>query len=616
VDPAYQSLSQAFEALRATDYDTAVDAFRKAVSISPNRTDIRKNLAYALLKTGESEAAREQFGEAMRLDPADTHVALEYAFLCFETVENAPARKAEARRIFARIRDTGDATAAQAFRNIDEPLVAGIARWKNVLATSKATFSAYYELAQLAEQRDDLELAAASYRSAFQLSPGRKTVLLELARVEKARGNTDGMMAALIAASRGGEPRTAELAREQLPNRYPYVYEFRNALTLDPGNEAVHRELAFLLLSMGEKDQAMRTEAEQEFKKILEKSPKDQLSAKQLQLLERIDTVAASRIQSTPDDARTMGERSYQAGFLKDAQHYFEQAHDESPDDPSIELKLGWTNNMLHDDTAALHWFDLARQSDDRAVAAEAKKAYDNLRTGTERVRTTIWLYPLYSSRWADLFGYGQIKAEFRQKKVPFHPYISTRLTGDARRTTGGISPQSLSESAFIVAAGVASNTWHGAMGWFEAGIMISYLNASRSPDYRGGVTYSHTWGKSLAAESAGWFQETTDDAVFVSHFQDDALFYSQNRSGYTVISGENRLQPFWSENITTDVKRQYWANSIETGPGVRFRNSWMPPSMWVSFGAVHGVYLVNAGNPRGPNFNDFRAGIWYAFTK
>src|SRR5580700_1534384 len=83
-DPARSSLTQAFDALRLHDYETAIVAFRKAAAVSPERADIRKNLAYALLKTGDPEDAREEFGEAMRSDPADFHAALEYAFLCFE----------------------------------------------------------------------------------------------------------------------------------------------------------------------------------------------------------------------------------------------------------------------------------------------------------------------------------------------------------------------------------------------------------------------------------------------------------------------------------------------------------------------------------------------------
>jgi hypothetical protein len=41
-----------------------------------------------------------------------------------------------------------------------------------------------------------------------------------------------------------------------------------------------------------------------------------------------------------------------------------------------------------------------------------------------------------------------------------------------------------------------------------------------------------------------------------------------------------------------------------------------MPQSMYVTANALRGAYLVNLGNPRGPNFNDFRVGVWYAFTR
>jgi hypothetical protein len=37
---------------------------------------------------------------------------------------------------------------------------------------------------------------------------------------------------------------------------------------------------------------------------------------------------------------------------------------------------------------------------------------------------------------------------------------------------------------------------------------------------------------------------------------------------------------------------------------------------MWINLSAVRGVYLRNEGNPGRPNFNDFRIGVWYAFTK
>ena len=83
-DPAYQPLERAYQALRDKNYDQGIAGFHQAITLSPDRASIRKDLAYTLLKVGENEAARDQFGEAMRLDPADQHVALEYAFLCYD----------------------------------------------------------------------------------------------------------------------------------------------------------------------------------------------------------------------------------------------------------------------------------------------------------------------------------------------------------------------------------------------------------------------------------------------------------------------------------------------------------------------------------------------------
>ena len=132
-DPAYEPLTKAYQLLQNKQYDEAIGFFLKGIEAAPARAGIRKDLAYTYLKVGESEEARDQFAAAMRLDPADFHVALEYAFLCNDT-----KMQAEARRVFDRIRKSGDpesrATAEQAFQNIDQPLAAGIERWKKALA--------------------------------------------------------------------------------------------------------------------------------------------------------------------------------------------------------------------------------------------------------------------------------------------------------------------------------------------------------------------------------------------------------------------------------------------------------------------------------------------------
>ena len=53
-DPAYESLDRAYAALRDKQYDQAITGFRQAITIAPARAAIRKDLAYTLLKVGET----------------------------------------------------------------------------------------------------------------------------------------------------------------------------------------------------------------------------------------------------------------------------------------------------------------------------------------------------------------------------------------------------------------------------------------------------------------------------------------------------------------------------------------------------------------------------------
>ncbi len=320
-------------------------------------------------------------------------------------------------------------------------------------------------------------------------------------------------------------------------------------------------------------------------------------------------------------DARVLGERSYQAGFLKDALKYFTQAEEANPLDLSIGAQVSLGGPTICCMTTGVQRFAGSAwrvRAATLGIAAEANRAWTSLHPDEKAcLRTTVWLYPLFSSRWDDLFGYGQVKTEFRMKGVPVQPNASVRLDVDVRRTTGGPLPQGLSESALITALGVAADTLHGATAWFEAGVATGYLTGNHWSDYRGGIAYAKTHGAALTAERPGWFLETDADSVYISHFNEDLINYFQSRFGYTASFEGAKIQGFWNQNFTFDVKSQYWANFMETGPGFRIQ---LHPvcrrpcgSIW---SAVRGVYLRNEGNPGRPNFNDFRIGVWYAFTK
>jgi hypothetical protein len=323
----------------------------------------------------------------------------------------------------------------------------------------------------------------------------------------------------------------------------------------------------------------------------------------------RLPQVLKARPAAAPPasiDAKVMAERSIKAGYMKDALKYLQVAHEADPGDFGVMLRLGWTYNILHQDISAYRWFDLARRSSDPKIASEAGHAWRSLRGANERFRTSAWLFPLFSTRWHDLFSYGQIKTELRTG-LPIRPYISIRFIGDTRQTIGAAAPQYLSESAFIAGIGVATVPWRGITAWAEAGNSIGYLTRHMVPDYRAGISLA----RGVRSESTRWFADTTMDALFVSRFDNDCLLYVQSRVGYAAGAEHLRTQFYWNANFTLDSKRQDWANFIETGPGLRFSSSWLPPSMYLTVNTLRGAYLIGDR----PHFTDLRTGVWYAFT-
>lgn len=632
--PGDAELTQAYKALAAKDYDTAIDLFHGGLSKEPQNAGAHKDLAYTLLKTGDTVEARDEFAAAMRLNAADETAALEYAFLCYET-----KMPVEARRTFDRLRKSANsttrATAEQAFQNIDQPLAAGIARWQQALSEAPnplapSTFTAHLELARLAEQRDNLELAASQFEVCRQIKPEQPEFLLDLARVWQQLNRVEDARAANLAASRSSDARTAERALDSEPSRYPYPYEFANAIRLDPRNVALRRELAYLYLAMNRQPDAIA-----QFQQIIAINPKDPQATAQLAAILGFKSrhePAASQSSAVPNNAaldpKAMGLKSLAAGYVKDAIRYLRQAHEADPNDALVMLKLGWAYNMAKQDADAVQWFNRARESDDPAIAAEANKAYRNLEGGGQPL-LTMWALPMYSSRWNDVFTYGQIKRvvplPWRKANRVFSLYLSMRFIGDLRGGAaegGGIAPQYLSESSVIAGAGIATRTWHHLTGWAEAGESMNYLPSRTNegiaiPDYRGGLNFAKGFGHILGANSSGLFYETTGDAVYVSRYQKDWLFYTQHRAGRTFHLGERTFaQVLFNVNYTHDSKNQYWANTVEMGPGIRLRFPWMPPNVYFATDFLRGVYTNNQFNPRPPNYEDIRVGLWYARSK
>ncbi len=638
--PASPELGQAYVALNVKDYDRAIVQFRLGLSKQPGNAAAHKDLAYTLLKTGDNLEAREEFEAALKLNPHDETAALEYAFLCYET-----KKPIEARRTFDRLRTHGASattrkTAEEAFQNIDQPLAEGIAQWKEALAklpnpNDPSTFSAHWELAQLAERRDELNLAAEQYEICRQLKPQVASLLLDEARVWQQLNRVDDAHAALIAASWSKDPRTAEQAKELFGTRYPYVYEFQKALVLDAQNTAMRRELAYLLLQLHRDDEATK-----EFAMIARADPGDRIAVAQLAALLAPKAgkppvqfaVNRPAPSGSPDpngaekvtNPKAMAQKSLAAGYIKDAIRYYHQAIEHNPDDAEAAIGLGWAYNIAGDDREAIHWFDRARHMNNAAVAKEAERAYRNL-SSNGLPEITIWGLPIYSTRWDDTFAYSQVKLRIPVfAKAPIQFYLSARLVGDADSAMPGgegAPPKYLSESSVIFAGGVATRTWHHLMAWAEAGEAVSYLTDAPGmpraiPDYRGGVNFTKGFGSLLNARHSGWFYETNTDGVFISRFDKDWLLYNQQRTGRTFhLTEHTSVQLLFNGNVTVDLKDQYWANTFEMGPGIRLHTPFMPRNVYFLTDYLLGYYLrPNQYTPQ-TSYRDLRIGLWYAFS-
>ena len=639
-----KELSAAYEAMAGKDYEDAIDRFQAAIQQDAKRASIRKELGYAYLKIGETDWAVDVFEQAYILEPADHRTGLELAYLRFET-----GKRALALELFRNLREADDqdvrTSATETTRRIEGELGREIARWAEGVRDEPANWSAHQELAGLYDEYGDPRKAAKHYEAAWRIQPPRREeMLLRMARSLARAADPLGARGAWLLASYSSDTRTSETAREQLPKRHPFASEFQAALELDPRNTTVRRDLAYLLLEVGQLDAALR-----EFERVLEIDPDDLLAAAQLAFiyLEQGDAAGAVRLlekarESTDEDVarrarealervrqaraqphRELGQSSLDRSYLQDAQQAFLRAFEENPEDYSAALKLGVVFNLLKQDREAVRWFKIAAQSGDPEVAEQASQSYGNLAPQFRRVTTTLWTYPVFSTRYNDLFNYAQLKTEFRFNSVPIRPYLSLRFVGDLRQRTGGQRPQFLSESSLIAGVGLRTETHRGLTAWGEAGEAISYLGTRpggvprAAPDYRGGVNWFRNKGATLGGREPGTFYEMNVDGVFISRFDNNAIAYGQFRPGYRLPDhGALKAQVFWNFNATVDRNRAYWANYVEVGPGVRLRVPGVTPPMDFMVQVLRGVHLVNEFNPRRPNYWDVRLSLWYSVAR
>jgi tetratricopeptide (TPR) repeat protein len=210
---AYSTLARGFEHLRSKSYDAAIDAFIEVLELTPERNDVRKNLAYTYFKVGRNELARMQFAEIVRRDSSDHASALELAYLDYESPESA--KKADAYRLFKSLRTSPDSairsSAQVAFASADTALAERMALWGHAMRQEPENDLMSIQFARAAEERGLAGIAEQYYRGSTREF---KTEWLSVARLARGAGRIGEAEEAERHAIESGNPFLAEQVRE------------------------------------------------------------------------------------------------------------------------------------------------------------------------------------------------------------------------------------------------------------------------------------------------------------------------------------------------------------------------------------------------------------------
>jgi len=277
------------EARQAGRLPEALDAYRAAAGLDPERYELRILVGDTLRRMGRADEAAASYVQAVRIDPARPGGYTGQALIlraryqydeAVAVVEPALARVTGRNRADLLIsmgetrRHEGRATEAAVF-------------FAQALAVDPTRPAAYAGQARLAEDRGDLDAAIDLWGRCIEARPDDGAATLRREELREVRAALAALRATLAVAGRGGADRAALLAEQArllavIGDEPGAAESWRATLRLDPAGIAARRGLALALFALGEDRPAAA-----EFRKVLSKAPDDGLALYHLAALAR-----------------------------------------------------------------------------------------------------------------------------------------------------------------------------------------------------------------------------------------------------------------------------------------------------------------------------------------
>ena len=350
-------------ALRSDNFELAVESARRATEIAKYWVPARMLLARALIASGEEQAGLDAARELVMAPNADVATHLEYALMLAAT-----GRDEEARAMLTPYA-TGETVIPGAVRSLGVldlergDLEAATQRFEDLLSTGSQSYEALYFLGNIADRREDKELALRYYS---RVAGGDFALAAQgrVARIKAEQAGLDAGLRHLEEFARGHPQRGPDLVATRAGLASAMGDSARALSILDaglaqyPDSLDLRMSRVFAYERAGESDAAIR-----DLRQLLRERPGDATVQNALgytladrdRNLDEAHTLVAAALEQTPDNAAvldSMGWVLFRQGRLQEALTYMKRA-DQLGDDAEIDLHLGEVQWALGDREAA-----------------------------------------------------------------------------------------------------------------------------------------------------------------------------------------------------------------------------------------------------------------------
>lgn len=193
---------------------------------------------------------------------------------------------------------------------------------------------------------------------------------------------------------------------------------------------------------------------------------------------------------------------------------------------------------------------------------------------------THLYAAPYYDTRWKTLFYQAHVQQGFDlDENHRWSVYGKAAVSGDNKSTGGGLAPVVISDNTLLLALGVRYKPFAGMMVDVQEGLAFDLLDKGSGRTSRGDFRAVATYGAGVYAPFSVHDQLTMPMAPFADMYLSagyysrykNGICYGQGRAGlHAVEVSRTSLDVYARVDVVGDTEQLYYNNLVEVGGGAR----------------------------------------------